>query len=108
LRTLPPEHAGTLREHLVAATEQHLEGHSVGELTTRSIAQHAGVSDGVLYNHFADKADLLMAAMLRRYARLVAQLEAATPTAGQRSVLENVQAYGRSLSEVEADVLLHG
>jgi AcrR family transcriptional regulator len=108
LRSLPPEHAATLHEHLVAATEQLLEQHSVGELTTRSIAQHAGVSDGVLYNHFADKADLLMAAMLRRYGRLVAQLESATPTAGERTVLGNVQAYGRSLSEVEADVLLHG
>ena len=77
---------------------------SVGELTTRAIAQHAGVSDGVLYNHFDDKTDLLMAAMLRRYGRLVDRLEAATPTAGEGTVVGNVQAYGRALSEVEGDV----
>ena len=80
----------------------------MGELTTRSIAHHAGVSDGVLYNHFDDKTDLLMAAMLRRYGRLVERLEAATPTAGEGTVVGNVQAYGRALSEVEADAMLHG
>jgi AcrR family transcriptional regulator len=109
LRTQPAgEQAATLREHLVAATEELLEHHSVGELTTRSIAHHAGVSDGVLYNHFADKADLLMAAMLRRYGRLVERLEAASPTAGEGTVVGNVQSYGRPLSAVESDVLLHG
>jgi AcrR family transcriptional regulator len=108
LRTQPADQAETLREHLVAATEHLLEHRSLGELTTRAIAHHAGVSDGVLYNHFADKADLVMAAMVRRYGRLVEQLEAAIPTAGEGSLLGNVQAYGRSLSAVESDVLLHG
>jgi AcrR family transcriptional regulator len=77
-------------------------------MTTRAIAQHAGVSDGVLYNHFADKADLLIAAMTRRYGRLVERLEAATPKAGEGTVVANVQSYGRTLSEVESDAMLHG
>jgi AcrR family transcriptional regulator len=108
LRTQPADQASTLREHLVAATEQLLDERSAGELTTRAIAHHAGVSDGVLYNHFADKTDLLMAAMLRRYGRLIDRLEAATPTAGEGTVIGNVQSYGRALSEVESDVMLHG
>jgi AcrR family transcriptional regulator len=108
LRTQPSDQASTLREHLVSATEQLLERRSVGELTTRAIAHHAGVSDGVLYNHFADKADLLMAAMLRRYGRLVERLDAATPTAGEGTVVENTQSYGRALSELESDAMLHG
>ena len=103
-----PDQGGTLREHLVAATETLLEHHSMGELTTRAIAHHAGVSDGVLYNHFADKADLLMAAMLRRYGRLVEQLDAATPKAGEGTVVANVQSYGLALSEFESDAMLHG
>jgi AcrR family transcriptional regulator len=98
----------TLHEHLVLATEQLLEHHAVGQLTTRAIAHHAGVSDGVLYNHFADKTELLMAAMLRRYERLVSRLEAAIPTAGEGTVVGNVQSYGRALTELEADALLHG
>ena len=108
LMTDSPDQAETLREHLIAATAQLLDERSMGELTTRAIAHHAGVSDGVLYNHFDDKTDLLMAAMLRRYARLVERLEAATPTAGDGTVVGNVQAYGRALSEVEADAMLHG
>lgn len=108
LRTQYPDHQATLREHLVAATEQLLEHRSFGELTTRAIAKHAGVSDGVLYNHFTDKHELLMAALLQRYARLVERLEGAVPTPGEGSLLANVQAYGRALSEVESDVLLHG
>jgi AcrR family transcriptional regulator len=108
LQAQPGETAPTLREHLVSSTEQLLGDRSVGELTTRAIAHHAGVSDGVLYNHFADKHDLLMAAMLQRYGRLVERLEAAAPRAGEGTVLANVQAFGRALADVESDVLLHG
>ena len=108
LRTHSADPEATLRDHLVAATEELLEQRSLGDLTTRAIAHHAGVSDGVLYNHFADKHDLLIAALLRRYGRLVERLEAAVPTAGEGTLLANVQAYGRALSEVESDVLLHG
>src|SRR5215207_3328582 len=108
LRAKHPGEAMTLRDHLVAATEQLLEHHALGQLTTRAIAHHAGVSDGVLYNHFDDKADLVMAAMLRRYEGLIERLEAATPVAGEGTVVGNTQSYGRALSEVEADALLHG
>ena len=108
LRTERPDRASTLREHLVAATELLLEQRPLGEMTTRAIAHHAGVSDGVLYNHFADKAELLIAAMVRRYGRLVERLEAATPTAGEGTVVANVQSYGLALSEVESDAMLHG
>jgi len=108
LRVPGHDHDLTLREHLVASTEQLLEGGSMGDLTTRAIARHAGVSDGVLYNHFADKSELVLAALLRRYGRLVERLEAAAPVAGQGTVVANVQSYGRALSDVESDVLLHG
>jgi AcrR family transcriptional regulator len=108
LRTPAADQAESLREHLLAATERLLEHHSLGELTTRAIAHHAGVSDGVLYNHFADKADLLMAAMLRRYGGLVERLEAAAPRPGEGTVVGNVQAYGRALSDVESDAMVHG
>jgi AcrR family transcriptional regulator len=108
LRTNQGGQVATLREHLVTATDQLLEHRSIGELTTRAIAEHAGVSDGVLYNHFSDKHELLMVAMLRRYERLVERLEAAIPTAGEGSLVANVQAYGQALTEVESAVLLHG
>jgi AcrR family transcriptional regulator len=108
MRDRPAGDATNLRDHLVAATDQLLDAHGAGNLTTREIARHAGVSDGVLYNHFADKADLVLAAMIRRYGRLVERLEGATPRAGEGTVLGNVQSYGRALSQVEAEVMLHG
>jgi len=108
MREAPAGDATTLRDHLVASTDQLLDSRGAGSLTTREIARHAGVSDGVLYNHFADKADLVLAAMVRRYGRLVERLEAAAPRAGEGTVLGNVQSYGRALSRVEAEVLLHG
>lgn len=108
LRTDRADGAASLREHLVAATERLLDQHALGAMTTRAIAHHAGVSDGVLYNHFADKADLLMAAMLRRYTRLIERLEEAAPKAGEGTVIDNVQAFGRSLVDVESEAMLHG
>jgi AcrR family transcriptional regulator len=108
MRQTPAGDATTLRDHLVAATDELLDRRGAGGLTTREIARHAGVSDGVLYNHFADKADLVLAAMVRRYRRLVERLEAATPRTGAGTVLGNVQSYGRALSQVEAEVMLHG
>jgi AcrR family transcriptional regulator len=104
----PAGDATTLRDHLVAATDGLLDRRGAGSLTTREIARHAGVSDGVLYNHFADKADLVLAAMVRRYGRLVERLEEATPRPGEGTVLGNVQAYGLALSRVETEVMLHG
>jgi AcrR family transcriptional regulator len=108
LRARSADENATLREHLLAATEELLEHHSMGELTTRTIARHADVSDGVLYNHFADKSELLMAATMRRYGRLVERLEAATPVAGEGTLISNLQSYGRALTELESDALLHG
>jgi AcrR family transcriptional regulator len=108
MRHRPAGDATTLRDHLVAAADELLDAQSAGNLTTRKIARHAGVSDGVLYNHFADKTDLVLAAMVRRYGRLVERVEKTTPRAGEGTVLGNVQSYGRGLSQVEAEVMLHG
>lgn len=47
--------ATALREHLVDTAERLLAEKQVGAITTREIARAAGVSDGVLYNYFADK-----------------------------------------------------
>jgi AcrR family transcriptional regulator len=77
-------------------------------LTTRQIARHAGVSDGVLYNHFADKNELVIAALLDRYARLVAQLEADAPGVGQGTVETNLRTLARALVHLHEEALLLG
>jgi AcrR family transcriptional regulator len=96
----------TLGEHLVASTDALLDEAPLGQLTTRRIAQRAGVSDGVLYNHFPDKSSLVLAALLRRYGRLVDRFERAAPSTGGDAVATNLQAFARALCDLEADAPL--
>jgi Bacterial regulatory proteins, tetR family len=57
-----------LRELLIVTAEKLLAERQVSTITTGDIARTAGVSDGVLYTYLADKNDLLVAALVRRYA----------------------------------------
>jgi AcrR family transcriptional regulator len=50
-------------------------------ITARDIARRAVVSDGVLYNHFDDKHELVVAALVRRFERLVEAFQAEISTA---------------------------
>jgi AcrR family transcriptional regulator len=102
------DHATTLSDHLIATTDDLLGHAALGTLTTRHIAHAAGVSDGVLYNHFPDKHALILAALLRRYGRLVDRFELAAPTAGQGSVLSSLQGFAHALCDLEADALVIG
>jgi len=92
-----------IRDHLVVSVDELLAREPIHALTTRAIAEHAGVADGVLYNHFADKSDLVIAALVRRFGRLVERLEASAPEAGEGTVTANVQAFGRSLARMNAE-----
>jgi AcrR family transcriptional regulator len=84
------DHATALREHLVAIA-QHLVGTvGVSSITTRQIAREAGVSEGVLYNYFGDKRDLIVAAIRHRYDRLVEAFDEGVPTPGSATVEANL------------------
>jgi len=52
-----------LRDHLIAVTARLIAEHGAAGLTVRRIAREARVADGVLYNHFADKEELLAHAL---------------------------------------------
>ena len=67
-------------------TQRLLATHGLGALTTRGIAREAQVSDGVLYNHFADKDDLVVAALTERLAELGTRTLAACPAAGAQDL----------------------
>jgi AcrR family transcriptional regulator len=55
--------AGDLREHLISTAAGLIATRGTAGLTVREIARVAQVADGVLYNHFADKEDLLAEAL---------------------------------------------
>lgn len=54
----------SLRDHLIGTAEQMISELGTAGLTVRAIARQAGVADGVLYNHFRDKEELLANALL--------------------------------------------
>jgi AcrR family transcriptional regulator len=97
--------ATALRDHLIDTAERLVAERVVTTITTRDIARAAGVSDGVLYNYFADKHDLLLAAMVRRYARVIEAFQGDQPEAGTGTVAENLVRYGRSMLELMTQAL---
>ena len=60
-----------VRDRLMTAAEGLIAERQVTAITARDLARAAGVADGALYNHFDDKHDLILAALLARFGRLV-------------------------------------
>jgi len=72
-----------LRREIVAGV-QHLlaEWGSADKLTMRAVAAEVGISAPSIYLHFADKTELVWAALADRYDELVAQMTAADAAVG--------------------------
>ena len=94
-----------LRELLITTAEELLADRQVTAVTTRDIARAAGVSDGVLYNYFASKDDLLVTALVRRFRRGVAEFEARLPEPGTATVEENLNRFTRALFDLNTAAL---
>ncbi|TDD32684.1 TetR family transcriptional regulator [Actinomadura sp. KC06] len=84
----------TLRQHLIATAERMLAERGAAVPTVREIARAAGVADGVLYNHFAGKEELLAHALRARAESVGAGL-GPLPEPGAGTVEENLRAYVR-------------
>ncbi|MEO3778662.1 helix-turn-helix domain-containing protein [Micromonospora sp. B11E3] len=83
----------SLREHLIAAAGRLVARRGAVGLTVRDIAREAQVADGVLYNHFADKEELLAHALAAHVRAAEAALAGAPPRPGDGTVEANVRAY---------------
>ncbi|MFJ8912446.1 TetR/AcrR family transcriptional regulator [Amycolatopsis sp. NPDC102389] len=93
------EDGRSLREHLIGTAADLISAQGTAELTVRAIARAAGVADGVLYNHFADKEDLLAEALAEHVRRVEAGL-GELPSPGSATVEGNLRAqvtYGLAL-----------
>lgn len=93
---------GALRRHLIDVTQRLLAAHGAAGLTTREIAREAQVADGLLYNHFAGKDDLVVTALGERTTELVGEFLAAMPGAGTATLEENLQALAKATLELTA------
>jgi AcrR family transcriptional regulator len=89
----------SLPELLIATAGRLIGERGTAGLTVRMIARAAGVADGVLYNHFADKEQLL-AAGLHAHVRAVENSLGELPEPGTGTVDDNLRAhlaYGSAL-----------
>ncbi len=82
----------TLREHLIATAQHLIAVNGTAALTVRVIARQAGVADGVLYNHFANKEELLATALCA-HVRAVERGLGELPRPGTATVEANLRAH---------------
>jgi AcrR family transcriptional regulator len=81
-----------LREYLIATAARLIDERGSAGLSVRDIAREAQVADGVLYNYFADKEDLLAHALLA-HVGTVMNAAPRLPPAGTGTVAENLRLF---------------
>src|SRR5262249_57578366 len=80
------------REYLMGSGGGLMEEGGSGGLSVRDIAREARVADGVLYNYFEDKEDLLAHALLA-HVGTVMNAAPGLPPAGTGTVAENLRLF---------------
>jgi len=93
----------TLREHLIETVAELIASGRAGGLTVRDIARAGGVADGALYNHFADKEELLAHALHRHIGSVMAAAHQ-LPEPGKGTVEDNLRAFVRGGIRILAQV----
>jgi AcrR family transcriptional regulator len=97
--------ATALRDLLIDTAERLIGDRQASTITTREIARAAGVSDGVLYNYFADKNELIITALVRRHTETLRRYDVALPKAGTATVAENLTACALAVIELVTGTL---
>ena len=107
-RRVPPGPRGHLigtRELLIDAARKVITERGVSGATTKQIAQAAGCSEGTLYNHFADKRELVVAAMSEEVPAFVAFHRELPDRAGTGTVRGNLEELARLALEFYTEIL---
>ena len=87
------EHRERTRTALFDALSELMTKRSFDKITLSDVASHAGVGRTAVYNHFADKEDLLLAFMEHETARYAEELSAAL--AGVEDPIDRLRVYVR-------------
>ena len=82
-----------LREYLIATAARLIAQRGTGALTVRKIAREAQVADGVLYNYFEDKEDLLANALLAHVASVMGSAPPLLPEPGTGALADNLRRF---------------
>jgi AcrR family transcriptional regulator len=91
VRVNPRSPAIDQKEKLIAATERLLGARGLGCVTTRDIARAANVAEGALYNHFGDKAELILSVVLHQLGDFPDVLHSLPLQVGQNTVQKNLE-----------------
>lgn len=78
------------REKLIAAAETVLRERGLAHLSTREVARTAGVAEGALYHHFADKNALLLAVIGKHGPQYLETIRGLPLQVGLRTVRANL------------------
>ena len=82
-----------LRDYLIETAARMIDQRGSAGLAVRDIAREAKVADGVLYNYFEDKEDLLVHALLAHVGNVMASAPALLPAPGEGTVAENLRVF---------------
>jgi AcrR family transcriptional regulator len=79
------------QQKLIEATERLLRRDGLARVTTRQIAREAGVTEGVIYHHYRDKAELLLAVTGSSIGEFREVLNSLPLQVGQGSIRDNLE-----------------
>ena len=82
-----------LRDYLIATAARLIDQRGSAGLAVRDIAREAQVADGVLYNYFEDKEDLLVHALLAHVGNVMNSAPQLLPAPGEGTVADNLRAF---------------
>jgi AcrR family transcriptional regulator len=97
--------ASGTRAQLVDAAERVLRAKGLARATTKEIAREAGLAEGTLYLHFADKLDLVRAVHERLLPAFIEVLRHLPARAGTGTVEANLTELARSALRLYRDLL---
>ena len=82
-----------LRDYLIETAARMIDQRGSAGLAVRDIAREAKVADGVLYNYFEDKEDLLVHALLAHVGNVMASAPGLLPPPGEGAVADNLRVF---------------
>jgi AcrR family transcriptional regulator len=91
----------SMRERLLSAASAVMSERGVSGATIREIARAAGVAEGSVYTHFANKTDLIITVFLERMPkiRLKAAITALLSSIGQGDARDNLRTFAAEAIE---------
>ena len=87
------------REEIVDAVWRLIARDGIASATTRSIAAEAGCSNGILSHYFADKSEVLNAALLRGYHRVEGRVNECVARSSGLGALRELMILTTSITE---------